>query len=310
MQPSGQLPVTGQWPAMHPEGHQGSYMFGPNCMGNDSRNMGPGPAAMRPGPAMRAPPVFPGGPSAQFIGGPLGMPLGVPLVAPVAPAVPAPQFPVEVPAPSAPAEVAPQPSPKKSAPSIGSATTNLTRQQAYSVVEVFTALDASRTSRIHKAGLLQLIKECPEWNVLTNLDMIIDAVAPSEALTMAEFSAFCDMVAAECTPGQFNAALSALESPLLVPPGFPSALTPSQEQSVIDLFKVIDADGNGYIEKQELIQHYGQQLAPKVFDAWNLKASDQVINIFEMCKFFDELAGQVSRNEFRQLVAKLELGQA
>lgn len=296
-------------------------MEGPNCMVNGSRHMGPmlGPMGGQPGFPGGAAPFMEGGLSPLGLGPPLGMPpqpLGMPLGVPSAAFIPAP-IPAPAPAPQlvsgqAPAPTGPSPllQPQMSAPSIGSATTNLTRQQAYSVVEVFTALDASRTSRIHKTGLLQLIKGCVEWSLLRNVEMLIDAAAPSEALTMPEFSAFCDMVAAECTPGQFNAALAALESPLLVPPGFPSALTPSQEQSVIDLFKIIDADGNGYIEKQELIQHYGQQLAPKVFEAWNLKASDQVINIFEMCKFFDELAGQVSRNEFRQLVAKLELGQA
>ena len=115
------------------------------------------------------------------------------------------------------------------------------------------------------------------------------------------------MVAADVTPAQFNAALNALQhGPGLVPPGFPSSLTPAQEQSVLDLFQTLDKDGNGYIEKAELVEYYGDKLAPELFQAWNLKP-DSVINAFELCKFFDDHAGSITRAAFRQMVKELRL---
>jgi len=149
--------------------------------------------------------------------------------------------------------------------------------------------------------------------------MLLDAAAPSEGVSMANFSNFCDMVAADVTPAHFNAALMSLQhGPGLVPPGFPSSphnyyhiwtynprfysplqgfpssLTPAQEQSVLDLFRALDKDGNGYIDKAELIEYYGDKLAPELFAAWNLKP-DSVINAFELCKFFDDHAGTITR---------------
>ena len=136
---------------------------------------------------------------------------------------------------------------------------------------------------------------------------MLDAAAPSEGVTMGNFSNFCDMVAADVTPAQFNAALMSLQhGPTLVPPGFPSALTPAQEQAVLDLFKTLDKDGNGYIEKKELVDYYGEKLAPELFDAWNLKP-DSVINAFELCKFFDDHAGQITRKAFKEMVQGLHL---
>jgi len=187
----------------------------------------------------------------------------------------------------------------------GTRTANLTRQQAYSLVEVFTALDPLRTARLDKSGLYNLIQGLPQWSAVPGAGSLLLSVAHSPAITMGQFATFCDAVAGMLTPSMFNKALTALENPTLVPPGFPSSLTMSQESAVIQLFEVIDADKNGYIEKHELVQFYGADLAPQIFDKWNLKGNDEIINLFEMCKFFNDLAGTVTRKEFAGMIKKL-----